>query len=138
MAVIGRNGEIIPNPVTWNKFGQTDSKNKPIKECFGELKPNEKYLDLIKYINSEEEKSTHNNFIHKFKQLLELFFMGATVYFVYKIDTEKTRSMGELVLEPAHESIYGLSEKRAFEIREQLQNENPNELYIVKSRYIMG
>lgn len=64
--------------------------------------------------------------------------MGATVYFVYKIDTEKTRSTGELVLEPAHESIYGLSEKRAFEIREQLQNENPNELYIVKSRYIMG
>lgn len=64
--------------------------------------------------------------------------MGATVYFVYKIDIEKTRSMGELVLEPAHESIYGLSEKRAFEIREQLQDENPNELYIVKSRYIMG
>ena len=64
--------------------------------------------------------------------------MGATVYFVYKIDIEKTRSMGQLVLEPAHESIYGLSEKRAFEIREQLQNENPNELYIVKSRYIMG
>jgi hypothetical protein len=64
--------------------------------------------------------------------------MGTTVYFVYKIDAEKTRSMGELVLEPAHESIYGLSEKRAFEIREQLQNENPNELYIVKSRYIMG
>ena len=51
---------------------------------------------------------------------------------------KKTRSMGELVLEPAHESIYGLSEKRAFEIREQLQNENPNELYIDKSRYIMG
>ena len=64
--------------------------------------------------------------------------MGATVYFVYKIDTKKTRSMGELVLEPAHESIYGLSEKRAFESSEQLQNENPKELYIVKSRNIMG
>lgn len=135
MAVYGKNGEIIPNPVTWNKFGQTDSKNKPIKECFGELKPNdkvfrisgwpmeivdmtvhtvnnfdgnnikisftdpfydsiivgkeefanvfhychgnyiyccEKYLDLIKYIYSEGGNSSHNNFIHKFKRLLEL------------------------------------------------------------------
>lgn len=64
--------------------------------------------------------------------------MGATLYFVYKIDIEKTKSTGELVLEPAHESIYGLSELRAFEIRKQLQNDNPNELYIVQSRYIMG
>ena len=46
MAVYGKNGEIIPNPVTWNKFGQTDSKNKPIKECFGELKPNDKVFRI--------------------------------------------------------------------------------------------
>lgn len=134
MAVIGKNGEIIPNPVTWNKFGQTNSKNKPI-ECFGELESGdkvfrisgwpieivditvhtvnnfdgnnikisftdpfydsiivgkeefanvfhychgnyiyccEKYLDLIKYIYSEGGNSSRNNFIHKFKRLLEL------------------------------------------------------------------
>ena len=45
MAVIGKNGEIIPNPVTWNKFGQTNSKNKSI-ECFGELKPNDKVFRI--------------------------------------------------------------------------------------------
>ena len=135
MARIGKNGEIIPNPVTWNKLGQTDSENKPIKEYFGELEPNdkvfricgwpivvedikvhsvnnfddnnikisftdpfydsimvgkgefakvihycygnyiyccEKYLDLIKYIYSEGGNSSHKNFIHKFKGLLEL------------------------------------------------------------------
>lgn len=63
--------------------------------------------------------------------------MGATVYFVYKIDQRKTRECGELVLEPAYENLYGLSEKRAFEIQNQLQNNNPNELYIVQSRYVM-
>ena len=59
-------------------------------------------------------------------------------YFIYKIDIEKTKNMGELVLEPAHDSIYGLSEDRAFDIREELQSKNPNDIYIIKSSYMQS
>ena len=57
-------------------------------------------------------------------------------YFVYKIDIDKTKSFGELVLEPAHDSLYGCSEARAHEIQEKLQSENPDNIYIVKSTFV--
>lgn len=57
-------------------------------------------------------------------------------FFVYKIDIEKTKNMGELVLEPAYDSLYGCSEERAHKIQEKLQEENPNNIYIVKSTIV--
>ena len=57
-------------------------------------------------------------------------------FFIYKIDIEKTKNMGELVLEPAHDSLYGCSEERAHEIQEKLQEENPDNIYIVKSTIV--
>lgn len=62
--------------------------------------------------------------------------MGSTVYFVYKVDIVKSKQTGELVLEPAHESIYGLSYAQADDIRTKLQTENPDNLYIIQSRYV--
>ena len=64
MAVIGKNGEIIPNPTTWNKFGQTDSKNKPIKECFGELETDDKVFRIGGWPMKIEDMTVHavNNF----------------------------------------------------------------------------
>ena len=62
--------------------------------------------------------------------------MGSTVYFVYKVDITKSKQCGELVLEPAHESVYGLSNIQAHDIRLKLQSENPDNLYVVQSRYV--
>ena len=57
-------------------------------------------------------------------------------YFVYKIDVTRTKEKGELVLKLAHESLYGCSQDRAFEIQEKLQKENPDNVYIVKSTFV--
>lgn len=62
--------------------------------------------------------------------------MGSTVYFVYKVDIARSKQTGELVLEPAHESIYGLSYSQADDIRAKLQAEYPDNLYIIQSRYV--
>lgn len=62
--------------------------------------------------------------------------METLKYFVYKIDVDKTKKLGKLVLEPAHDSLYGCSEARAYEIQEKLQEENPDNIYIVKSTFV--
>ena len=62
--------------------------------------------------------------------------MGSIVYFVYKVNIEESKRCGELVLEPAHESVYGLSNIQAHDIRLKLQSAYPDNLYIVQSRHV--